>query len=251
MIRVGVTLPQFTSDRDAFVDGARRAEVAGLDSVWVFDHLWPLSGGKRRPILECWTALSYAAAATDTIGVGTLVTRSTLRRPLVVAKAAATVAHVAPDRLTVAIGSGDEASRDENEAFGLPYLEGDERVAQLEATVEIVREELDGAAPVWIAGRSDAVLEVAARNADGWNGWESSPQDFAVEVATLGAAAQGRRVEATWAGIGRSGDLAALTRRLEGLARAGATHLICVFSDAGEPGVYERFGEEVAARLRV
>jgi alkanesulfonate monooxygenase SsuD/methylene tetrahydromethanopterin reductase-like flavin-dependent oxidoreductase (luciferase family) len=212
----------------------------------VFDHLWPLSGGKQRPILECWTALSYAAAATNRIGVGTLVTRSTLRHPLVVAKAAATVARVAPDRLTVAIGSGDEASRDENEAFGLPYLEGDERVAQLETTVEVVREELHAAAPVWVAGRSDEVIDVAGRKADGWNAWESSPKEFGSEVATLREAADGRPVEATWAGIGRSSDLSTLTRRLGRLAAAGASHLICVFSDAMETGVYERLAEEVA-----
>ncbi len=44
-VRIGVTLPQFTGDRDRFADGARRAEAAGLDSIWLFDHLWPLAGG--------------------------------------------------------------------------------------------------------------------------------------------------------------------------------------------------------------
>jgi alkanesulfonate monooxygenase SsuD/methylene tetrahydromethanopterin reductase-like flavin-dependent oxidoreductase (luciferase family) len=247
--RLGVTLPQFTGDRDAFIGGALRAEAAGLDSIWLFDHLWPLSGGKERPILECWTALAYVAAATERIGVGTLVTRSTLRNPAVLAKMAETVADVAPDRLTVAIGSGDEVSKDENLAFGLPFLSGEARVEQLRDTVEVVRARVGTKAPVWVAGRSEEVRRVAGESADGWNAWEASAAELGEEAATVRAAARGRTVETTWAGLGRSGDLDALAARLEGVAAAGASHLICVFPDAATPGVYERFADG-AARLR-
>ena len=104
------------------VDGAHRAREAGLDSVFVFDHLWPLTGGKERPIFESWTTLAHIAAVTDTMDIGTLVTRSSLRHPAVLAKMAATVASIAPGRLIVAIGSGDEMSRPENEAYGIPYF---------------------------------------------------------------------------------------------------------------------------------
>ncbi len=48
-IKVGVTLPQFTAEPQRFVEGARVAEASGYDSMWVFDHLWPLSGGRDRP----------------------------------------------------------------------------------------------------------------------------------------------------------------------------------------------------------
>ncbi|MGH2695063.1 MAG: LLM class flavin-dependent oxidoreductase, partial [Actinomycetota bacterium] len=217
MIRVGVTLPQFTGDPDAFVGGANRAEAAGLDSIWVFDHLWPLSGGKQRPILECWTALAFVAAATERITVGTLVARSTLRHPAVLAKMAETVAAVAPGRLTVAIGSGDEASRDENMAFGLPFLSGAARVAQLRDTVDVVRARLGERAPVWVAGRTDEIIRVAGERADGWNSWEASAAEFTTEAAAVRAAAGGRTVETTWAGLGRSDDLEGLAARLKGL----------------------------------
>lgn len=249
MIRFGVTLPQFTDDPDAFIGGALRAEAAGLDSIWVFDHLWPLSGGKERPMLECWTALGYVASATERITVGTLVARSTLRNPVVLAKMAETVADIAPDRLTVAIGSGDEASREENLAFGLPFVSGDARVEQLRDTVEVVRARVGAKAPVWVAGRSEEVRRVAGESADGWNAWEASAAEFGEEAATVRDAARGRTVEATWAGLGRSGALDALAARLQGIAAAGASHLVCVFSDAATPGVYERFAD-VSARLR-
>ena len=224
---LGVTLPQFTEDVDRFSSSARRAEELGLDSLWVFDHLWPLSGGKERPILESWTSLAWLAQATERIGIGTLVTRSTLRHPALLAKMAATVASIAPGRLTVTIGSGDELSRPENEAFGIPYYEGGERVDQLASTMRVARSFLSSnevtqsddfvdldALPVsprpprqpslWVAGRSDDALEVAGTLADGWNGWGGSPQRFAqdaLRVSEFADAAGRRAVELTWAGL--------------------------------------------------
>jgi len=286
-------LPQFTSDPEFFVGAARRAEALALDSVWVFDHMWPLWGGKQRPALECWTALSWVAAATSRIGIGTLVTRSSLRHPALLAKMAATVAELAPGRVTVALGSGDDASRAENEAFGIPYHAGDRRVAQLEATVEVVARLFHGESVstrgpfaslsdmvltprparrprLWVGGRSDATLALAARRADAWNAWGTSPERFASDAARLAASAGGRRVEATWAGlaivaatheearaklgrrdprgyiVGAPGQLA---DRVAALRDAGASHVVVTFPDAGTPGSYELLAHEVRPLL--
>lgn len=222
-IKIGVTLPQFTDDAGVVVDGARRARDAGLDSVFVFDHLWPLSGGKERPILEAWTTLAHVAATTEEILVGSLVTRSSLRHPAVLAKMAATVGEIAPGRLIVGIGSGDEMSRPENEAFGLPYYSGDDRVQQMISTTDVVRRFLNDDAvslkddyaaledlppsptppppTVWIGGRSERVLAAAGRVADGWNGWGGTPEEFAHDAATVRAAAPGRDIELSWGGL--------------------------------------------------
>ncbi|MDQ4095974.1 MAG: LLM class flavin-dependent oxidoreductase, partial [Actinomycetota bacterium] len=204
-VLIGVTLPQFTDDVDKFTSSARRAEDAGIDSVWVFDHLWPLAGGKERPFLECWTALAWIAATTRRLDVGTLVTRSSLRHPALLAKMAATVGEVAPGRVTVGIGSGDDLSRAENESFGIPYYEGADRLAQLESTVRVVAEALRERSAtvrtefasvevlptsprppqrpaIWVAGRSDDALEVAGAHADGWNGWGGSVERFAQDA---------------------------------------------------------------------
>ena len=223
-LKLGVTLPQFTADPAHVVDAAVRAEALGLDSVWVFDHLWPLSGGKERPALESWTTLAFLAAATNRTEVGTLVTRSTIRRPAVLAKMAATVAEIAPGRLTVALGSGDEQSRDENEAFGVPYFAGRRRVGQMISCAEVLHAawhrppvsqhddfvaieglELLPRPPVpprlWLAGRSEGIITAAGRLAEGWNGWGGSAEDLAHDAERVRAAGAGRAVEITWAGL--------------------------------------------------
>ena len=293
-VLVGTTLPQFTDDPDRLVNGARRAEELGLDSIWVFDHLWPLTGGKERPIFECWTSLALVAAETESIRIGTLVARSSLRNPAVLAKMAATVADVAPGRLTVAIGSGDEMSRDENEAYGIPYYADADRIAQLVSTVRCVKECLHADGPVdfsdeyvslegfeltpvpdsppavWVGGRADDVLELAAVVADGWNGWGGTPKRFAQDAATVAELAKGRPVELSWGGLVRLDvdDASAIERmgdrshkgwivggpetvasRLSGFVDAGARHVICTFPDPSRPEVYELLAREVKPRL--
>ena len=222
-LRVGVSLPQFSEDPEAFTSGVERARAAGLDSIWVFDHLWPLSGGKERPVLEAWSALSFIATATSEIEIGTLVTRSSLRHPALLAKMAATVGTMAPGRTIVAIGSGDVMSKPENEAFGLPYYAGEDRVAQLASTVRVVRDHFEAAsltmrddfmdltelptsphpAPrprVWIGGRGEDVLRFAGEVADGWNAWGGSPETFARDAGAVAGAAGDRPIELSWGG---------------------------------------------------
>lgn len=247
-VRLGVTLPQFTGDRDRFASGALRAEALGFDSVWVFDHLWPLSGSKERPILEGWTALAWLAARTERVTVGTLVTRSSLREPAVLVHMARTVARIAPGRLIVGIGSGDDQSRDENTAFGLPYWAGADRIQQFEGTVALLKAELDGfGVKLWVAGRSDDAISLAARAGDAWNGWGGTAETFARDAATLAAYAGDRAVEPTWGGVLRpDAPLEDCASTLSAMVDAGARHLVCTLPEAWRRGRYEMLAREVA-----
>jgi alkanesulfonate monooxygenase SsuD/methylene tetrahydromethanopterin reductase-like flavin-dependent oxidoreductase (luciferase family) len=275
-LKIGVTLPVFTGDIDIVADAVRRARYAGLDSVWMFDHMWPLSGGKERPILESYSTLAYLASISEDITIGTLVTRSTMRNPAVLAKMAATVSAIAPGRLVVGIGSGDALSKEENDAYGLPYLTGGARAEQLEETVTIVRDHLNGrgvlpAGPhpsrpprVWVGGRSAAALAIAGRSADGWNCWGATPEEFAREGESVRAASGGRDIDLTWAGLaviaptdaGARAKLGtrnpsqyvvggpdSLAAHIGELAAAGCSHAIVTFPDAGRPGSFELLGE--------
>ena len=222
-VRIGVTLPQFTDDRATFLDGARRAIDLGFDSLWVFDHLWPLSGERERPILECWSTLAFLAEETTEVGIGSLVTRASLRHPVLLAKAAATVAAIAPGRLIIGLGSGDHLNKGENDSFGAPYYTGTERMEQLVATVTVLqrffREQvvtfddrfasvsylppspsLPVPPSVWLGGRSAELLELAGRLAGGWNGWGANLDAFVEDAARVRAVAGERPFEISWAG---------------------------------------------------
>lgn len=251
-VLVGVTLPQFTDDATRFVEGARRAEAAGLDSVWVFDHLWPLSGRKDRPVLEAWTSLAWIASETKDVKIGTLVTRTSLRNPALLAHMARTVSLLAPGRLIIGIGSGDHLSRAENEAFGIPYWAGAERVAQFEETVSHLRASLEGAdVKIWVAGRSDDALELAARCGDAWNGWAGTPETYARDAATLAEYSGGRPIELTWGGVLKEASSEDTAAHLSGFVASGARHLVCTFPQAWRPGLYEDLAQEVRPRIEV
>lgn len=60
---------------------------------------------------DLWIALARIAAATERIGSGSGVAVAGLRHPMVTAAAAASVAEIAPGRLTLAFGTGHTARR--------------------------------------------------------------------------------------------------------------------------------------------
>ena len=210
-VRIGITLPSFQSDPERVLTVARAAEDAGLDGVFLFDHLFRRRGdavdAERRPALELLTMTAAVAAATERPAVGTLVARATLRPPAVLRAAFDTLDRIAPGRIIAGLGGGDDESLAEDTAFGV--LPGDPasagsgtptddpgayRLERLDATVEA----LTGRRyPVWVAGVSPAAVRLAAERADGWNQWGGGPTSF-------GAAAE--RVRAEVATAGRNAD---------------------------------------------
>lgn len=82
---------------------AQQAERLGYHRVWVFDS--PALHG------DLWIALAQVASATQRIALGSGVAVAGLRHPMVTATAAASVAEIAPGRLTLAFGTGHTARR--------------------------------------------------------------------------------------------------------------------------------------------
>jgi alkanesulfonate monooxygenase SsuD/methylene tetrahydromethanopterin reductase-like flavin-dependent oxidoreductase (luciferase family) len=216
---------------------ARCAEL-GIDGVFSPDHLFPPvfypPSGPNRPALEPFTLLAAVAARHPDLAVGTLVTRVTLRPPALLAKQAAALDQMTAGRAILALGTGDRASLPEHEAFGIPFPSASDRVALLEETVEALRALFGGRAwaggnhvqplvgpllppgspALWVGGLSTAVLGVAARVADAWNGWGLDAETFAGKAALLTELAGGRDVMSTWGGIALVGEDAADLRRL-------------------------------------
>ena len=201
-MRVGVCLPQFTDDAELVERAAVEVEELGYDAVSFFDHLVPLGGPPERPILECFTALTWIAARTSRVRVLPLVARAALRTPAMYAHLATTLHRLAGDRLVLAFGAGDKANEAEDASIGLPVLSQEERRDRLAAVVTAVRAAVPGV-PVWVGGTSARTLELAGQVADGWNVWGVTPEQVraGAHVVADAAAAAGRVAPVTtWAG---------------------------------------------------
>lgn len=216
-MRVGIVLPTFHDDAPRVIRLAQEAERVGLAGVFLYDHLWHI-GKRGRPALHGPTLLSAVAVATERMVVGSLVARVGLQRNEVLAGMMSTAARMAPGRVIATLGIGDGLSRAENEAYGIEFAPRPARLAQM---VECCRRLRGAEVPVWVAGTSDAVWEVAAGEADGVNLWDVDP------AVVERAARVARPAEVTWAGLVRMDDGEAhLSARLRAIAEAGATWAI-------------------------
>jgi len=257
-VRLGISLPVFTDDPARPLEMAARARALGIDGVFAPDHLFPPvfypPSGPDRPSLEVFSVLAAVAAREPGLHVGTLVTRVTLRAPGILAKQAAALDAMSDGRAIIGIGTGDRASSEEHRRFGFPFPPAADRLAALEQTVEALHALFGGRSwpggshvpmlegpllppgepAVWVGGLSDAVLGVAARVADAWNGWGLDADAFADRAATLLELAGPRIVPPTWAGIALVGEDRSDLDRLLGLRVERGLSLDGVWSGTAE-----------------
>lgn len=208
-MRTGVLLPIFQERAERALDAARRAEEAGVDGVFCYDHLWPM-GQPGRPALAPFPVLALVASRTRRVTVGTLVARVGLVPDHVLVGQVAALAAIAPGRIVAGMGTGDHLSAGENEAYGVEFDVAAERRARLR---RCVRAALALGADVWIGDGSPGTRRVAAEEGAALNLWEVSPDEVLDES---------RRAEVTWGGA-VSGPIAPTVARL---AAAGATWVV-------------------------
>src|SRR6476469_10269699 len=193
-IRVGALLWPQTDSWPELRDAALRADRAGLDSLWTWDHLNAIVGPWEQPILEGWTTLAGLAPITTTATLGLMVGANTFRNPGLTAKLATTLDHLSGGRAVLGIG-GAWFER-EHEAFGIEAWGSGfgERLDRLDEAVGLLRRLLDGERvthdgrfyhfhdalceprpvqehlPILIGGSGpQKTLRTTARYADAWN----------------------------------------------------------------------------------
>ncbi|MDJ0420020.1 LLM class flavin-dependent oxidoreductase [Rhodococcus opacus] len=162
---------------------ALAAEAAGLDLVAIQDHPY------QPQHVDALTAATFLAAGTERIGVFTDVADLQLRSPVMLAKAAASLAALTGGRFDLGVGGG--GLPDAIRTMGVPPKTPGQVVAYTEESMQVIRQALDGgtvrfagaqlvvpgyaAGPVpprrvglWLGAQRPRLLAVVGRAADGW-----------------------------------------------------------------------------------
>ncbi|MDQ3879521.1 MAG: LLM class flavin-dependent oxidoreductase [Chloroflexota bacterium] len=145
-IQLGLLAWSQYTDWPPLRDAAVRAERAGYDDVWTWDHLYPIVGSHKGPIFEGWLTLAAWAKATSRVRVGLMVGANTFRNPALVAKMATTLDHISDGRAVLGIGAAWFET--EHTAFGIEFgSRPGERLNWLNEAAGIMRGMLDGERP--------------------------------------------------------------------------------------------------------
>ncbi|NNC11034.1 LLM class flavin-dependent oxidoreductase [Planctomonas sp. JC2975] len=193
---------------------ARTREEAGYAAVLVPDTLATPS-----PFL----ALAAAASATTSIRLGTWVLSAPLRRPAEVVREASTLQQLSDGRLELGVGAGRPGGEYDAAALGATWGGAGERVSQVEATLEAVRDGVSPAPSIVVAAHGERMLRLAGRFA-GTVALPAPPTADLIEIAELAKRARsigGGRLELALQITGVGDDIPDwLTQRL-GLTTQG------------------------------
>ena len=180
--KVGVTIHPQQCTIQELRDAWRRADDLGVDSIWFWDHFFPLYGNPNGSHFECWSLLAAAAIDTRAPQIGPMVTCVGYRNPDVLASIAATVDQLSGGRLVLGLGAG-WFERDYAE-YGFDFGEARDRVRLLKEVLPRIQQRIKklrpgpaGPMPLLIAGGGEQVmLRLVAEHAQMWNSIASSSE---------------------------------------------------------------------------
>jgi probable F420-dependent oxidoreductase len=196
----GIAIPQTNLPVDARLirEFLERAEKLGYESVWVQEQIISDS-----PILEPVTLLTYAAALTSKVRLGSAVLLTVVRNPVQLAKSLASLDQLSQGRLTVGVGIGGPHVPES--VFGVSSERRSRRFVEglqvMKALWTQPRASFSGEfwrfedipmepkplqkphPPLWFGAREPVALKRAVRHGDGWIGaGSSSSADFVKQV---------------------------------------------------------------------
>ncbi len=204
-MQVGIALPHFgpAASPEAIIQVAQKAEELEFDSVWALDRLlWPLQATSKYPgnpqgklpgvmqnTYDPFTVLTFVAARSEKILLGTSVVVASYRSPLVVAKMAATLDLLSGGRFILGLGAGwsadeftsvnqDIAYRDDQTDEFLrvikllwtadePCFEG--RFYRVAKSIFLPKPLQKPGPPIWIGGNSERAIKRAAEFGNAWH----------------------------------------------------------------------------------
>jgi alkanesulfonate monooxygenase SsuD/methylene tetrahydromethanopterin reductase-like flavin-dependent oxidoreductase (luciferase family) len=145
-IKLGANCWNQYTDWPSHLEAGKRVDRLGYDTLWTWDHLYPIVGNHEGPILEGWSVLTAWAMATENVHIGLMVGANTFREPALTAKLATTLDHISGGRAILGIGGAWFET--EHEAYGLEFGDGfPERLRWLGEALPIMRGMLHGEEP--------------------------------------------------------------------------------------------------------
>ena len=209
-MKLSVEFPaiSFREGPSAMAKLARSIEELGYDHIDIFDHVvmgFPTDTREaprypsRMPILESLTTLSFIAAHTNSIGIGTEVLVLPQRQPVLVAKQVSTLDILSGGRVRLGVGVGWQESEYEmlHESFQNRGKRMDEAIQVLRECwgSEVVSYEMEHYSansmafepkspqgqriPIWIGGMSERALQRVGELGDGWLSMPLTDMDWA------------------------------------------------------------------------
>jgi probable F420-dependent oxidoreductase len=249
-MQLGIHLPQAGSQAttELIRRHAIRAEALGLSDVWVSEHIIvPRASFPRSPLFyDPVLTLTWVAAVTERVRLGTSVLVLPMRHPLPLAKELSTLHNLSGGRLILGVGVGWLEA--EFAALGAPFHERgrrmDEGIAMMRAVwsqdpVSFAAKHIPSEIremtmlpqpispiPMWHGSRSEAAHRRAVRLGDGWHGSQLTPERAKPVIERL------RRdrpepeftisIRSHWDGK----DLAMMRERVAAYAEAGVQHIM-------------------------
>ena len=188
--KVGVTIHPQQCTIQELRDAWRRADDLGVDSIWFWDHFFPLYGDPDGNQYECWSLLAAAAVDTRAPQIGPMVSSVGYRNADLIAYMAGTIDQLSEGRFVLGLGAG-WFERDYEE-FGIEFGVVGDRLRTLKAALPRIKERIKklrpgpaGPMPILIGGGGVKVtLRLVAEHAQMWNSSQGL-EEFAYKTKVL------------------------------------------------------------------
>jgi probable F420-dependent oxidoreductase len=229
-IRIGVQIQPQHADFARMQRAWREAEELGVDTIYTWDHFYPLSGDPEGKHFEGVVSLSALAASTERARIGALVFCNSYRNPQLLADVHRTIDHLSGGRVIFGIGAGwFEHDYDE---YGYEFGTAPDRLRALGRDLPLMKERLAklnpapiGPMPILIGGAGEKVtLKLVAQHAQMWHAFASDLDVYRhkAEVLAEHCANAGRDPATIEHVIGSFGDTLGMA---DGFAAAGVAEI--------------------------